>query len=87
MIFSCARKVAILALATTSLAGCFNSEKVTEPVQIQSVEWFKSNDNVRKETLEKCANNPGELKETPNCKNALEAETQLSSGSLKNVNW
>ena len=86
MIFSCARKVAVLAVATTSLAGCFESEKVIEPVQ--NVEWFKSNDNVRKETLEKCANNPGELKETPNCKNALEAETQLSSGSLKNVsNW
>ncbi|WP_229636044.1 EexN family lipoprotein [Vibrio parahaemolyticus] len=74
----------MLAVVAFSLTGCFESEKTTGPVQ--TVEWFKSHNDERKETLKTCANNPGELSETPNCVNALEAENQLSSGSLKNVN-
>ncbi|EJE4183741.1 EexN family lipoprotein [Vibrio parahaemolyticus] len=86
MIISCARKAAILAGVSISMAGCFENEKVIEPTQ--SVEWFKANDSERKLALQRCANNPGELSEAPNCKNAQEAQKQLSSGSLKKVsNW
>jgi hypothetical protein len=84
MNFSCARNFAVVALVSFALTGCFDETKETGPVH--DVEWFKTHNNERQATLEECANNPGELKDTPNCSNALEAEKQLSSGSLHDVN-
>ncbi|HCG7560661.1 TPA: EexN family lipoprotein [Vibrio parahaemolyticus] len=83
---SCARKILMLALVSSSLilTGCFEGEKSIESVQ--TVEWFKSHNNERQAVVKNCTNNPGELSETPNCINALKAEKQLSSGSLRNVN-
>ncbi len=85
MKISCARNLAVAALVSFALTGCFeDSAKETGPVH--DVEWFKAHNNERQVKLEECANNPGELKDTPNCLNALEAEKQLSSGSLRDVN-
>lgn len=78
-------------LAIFLLAGCFDdsadqSDRAAEV--IKPVEWYKSHEPKREEMLKYCADNPGQLEETPNCKNALEAEQQLSSGSLKQLdNW
>lgn len=92
MRFSYVRNVVVIALVSLSLTGCFDdttettSTKTTSPVH--DVEWFKSHDDERQATLKDCSNNPGDLKDKPNCSNALEAEQQLSSGSLHNVdNW
>ena len=86
MKFSCTRNFAVVVLVSFALTGCFDDTPEAGPVQ--TVDWYKTHNDERKATLEGCANNPGELKGTPNCENALEAEEQLSSGSLKNVdNW
>lgn len=87
---SCARKIAALMVAILWLTGCSEEAPTTTgPLDsVQDVEWFKAHDDKRQVVLEACANNPGELSGTPNCENAVEAESQLSSGSLKNVdNW
>lgn len=75
---SCARNIAIVVLASFVLSGCFDDTPDTGPVQ--TVDWYKAHDDQRKVTLERCSNNPGELQETPNCVNALQAERVLSSG-------
>nr|WP_297459450.1 EexN family lipoprotein [uncultured Halomonas sp.] len=75
---SCARNIAIVVLISVALTGCFDDTPDTGP--LQTVDWFKAHDDKRKVTLETCGNNPGELQETPNCINALQAERTLSSG-------
>jgi len=40
----------------------------SEPVY--DVQYYMDNPDIRKETVEKCNNNPGELSNTPNCINA-----------------
>jgi hypothetical protein len=72
------RKLAVVALVSFALTGCFDDSPETGPVQ--TVDWYKSHDNERQTMLETCSNNPGELQETPNCVNALQAERALSSG-------
>ena len=37
--------------------------------------------------LKHCANNPGELKESPNCKNAMAAAIELSAGDIRKIKW
>ena len=46
------------------------------PKKTQTVEWFMKPENreIRDETIKQCRNNPGELKDTPNCINAEEAK-------------
>ena len=46
------------------------------PKETQTVEWFMKPENreVLDETLKQCRNNPGELRDTPNCINAEEAK-------------
>lgn len=84
MNFSYVRNFVVVALVSFALTGCFDDNKESGPVR--DVEWFKTHDDERQAKLEECANNPGELKDMPNCSNALEAEKQLSSGSLHDVN-
>ncbi len=78
-------KLLTWSVATTlalMLTGCFEKEKAT-----LDVEWYKTHDSERAAKLKECSNDPGTLKDTPNCVNAVEAERQLSSGSLPNVSW
>ena len=46
------------------------------PKETQTVEWFikPENKEILNETLRQCRNNPGELKDMPNCINAEEAK-------------
>lgn len=67
-----------------SLTACFEK---TDGEPIQTVEWYKTHDNEREEKIAECSNDPGTLKETPNCVNAIQAANQLSSGSLRSVDW
>ncbi len=85
MKFSCARNVVVVALACSTLAGCFDDTKATG--QVQTVEWFKANNDDRKAVLQKCDNNPGELMGTPNCVNALKASKDLSVGEAQSYDF
>jgi hypothetical protein len=60
------------------MVGCA-SDKNSEPTQ--TVDWYKTHGAERKDVLEKCKNNPGELAMTPNCVNASKADNQVSMGN------
>lgn len=65
------KELQVMAIATISLAlgGC--DEKV------QTVDWYIAHKKERKEVLSKCKDNPGTLKNTPNCRNADSAEQDI----------
>ncbi len=53
-------------------SGCKETENVSTDVT-RTVEFYKQNETERNNKLNECRNNPGELSETPNCKNAEQA--------------
>lgn len=63
------KRVALLAM-TTLLAAC--SEPPHAPVI--TVSEFLADESLRADHIGKCRENPGELGQTPNCRNAEEAE-------------
>lgn len=64
--------IIMLSLLAFPLTGCKEEPKK----EIHTVEWFLQPENkaVLDETLAQCKNNPGVLKDDPNCINALEAQ-------------
>jgi hypothetical protein len=69
----------IILISILVLQGCIEeNEKTTEPTH--DVSWYSSHENERTSKLAECKNNPGELSETPNCKNAKEAQQKKSGG-------
>ncbi len=77
------RNFALVSLASLALAGCFEQKPLEET---KSVEFYSQNSADRAAMVKRCADNPGELKETPNCVNAMQAEKAATSGSLKKLN-
>lgn len=87
-------------LGTTLLCGCLEEKpkqaktpqkivvEITQPTKeaVQTVTWFKEHQEERLATLVSCKENPGELDNSPNCVNAMQAENELDaekSGGLK----
>ena len=68
LLFICA---AVLFQAMPGQAG--------EKKEVKTVEWFmqKENKAALEETLKRCQNNPGEMKNDPNCENAQTADRKL----------
>ena len=60
-------KFTIILGAVSLLAGCKEEAKTN---QVQTIDWYKSHEKERKELIAKCNNNPGELRDDPNCINA-----------------
>lgn len=79
--------ITILGLGLLSLAGCGNETSTKQEKVVQTVEWYKAHPKERKEQLKICFDNPGELKNDPNCINAKAASNNLSGGSLKGREW
>lgn len=73
-------KFGVVLLASVMLSGCWDKEET------HSVSWYSEHKGERTEKLTACDNNPGELGDTPNCKNAKAAELKNTSGTLHNVN-
>ena len=61
--------IIVVASALSMLAGCKD--------KVQTVDWYKTHEKERKEILAKCADNPGELANEPNCLNAQKAASDL----------
>jgi len=61
----------ILAAFVTILAGCGNNE-------VHDVQYFIDHPEERKKTFEKCQNNPGELRRTPECVNVFTASKEAN---------
>ncbi len=64
------KKIILMAALPLLLTSCFEEQPQEE---VHTVDWFMKNPTVLDETMKKCNNNPGELADTPNCKNAIVA--------------
>lgn len=65
--------LAALALSLLTLAGC-NKEK-----EVKTVDWYMdpANKAAYEAKLAECKNNPGGMKDDPNCMNAMTAQHKL----------
>lgn len=61
------RQTLLVVFAIFSLTACDNEETY-------DVQYYRDNAEIRSAKIKECKNNPGELKNNPNCVNALEAE-------------
>lgn len=64
------KKPLMLLMLASSLMGC---GKEKEEEEVHDVDYYDKNFDECKKQVEKCQNNPGELEDTPNCKNAKAA--------------
>jgi len=73
------RNVLLTIFISILLAAC-DSETTYD------VEYYVSHDNERQQKLQECANNPGELADTPNCQNAAAALNKLATRKSR-ITW
>jgi hypothetical protein len=75
------KNVCAAAAIALLVAGCSsnNASRVAETLDgeapVQTVDYYKTHAAERKAMQATCHNNPGELRGTPNCKNAAAAES------------
>ncbi len=75
-----AARSGLWALVTSfHLAGCAPAPKPHTVVE------FRANSALRAQVLARCANDPGALRDTPDCVNAREAERLEGLGNLKSL--
>ena len=72
-------KPVVAALVMTGIAACTPEGNVAR----YTVEAYRANATLRRETVSRCVNDPGTLGRSPDCINAREAERQESRGSLR----
>ncbi len=60
------KSAAAVLLVVAILAGC-------EQETVRTVDWYKEHTVERQAKLEECRANPGEMRDTPNCINAMQA--------------
>lgn len=65
--------VLFLLLLPAAMAGC------NEKKEVKTVDWYMAPENkaTLEATLKECNNNPGQLKDDPNCENAALAQHKL----------
>ncbi|MDR2220221.1 MAG: EexN family lipoprotein [Methylobacillus sp.] len=85
------KKLIISLMIAVVLSGCDDFF-----VPTKTVDWYKTHETERKEILARCNNNPGELRDTPDCINAARAESEMAlpaekspaiSTSAQTVGW
>lgn len=69
----------VVALVLVGAAGCTRESDTAR----HTVEQYRADKSLRQEVFGKCANDPGTLRNTPDCVNAREAERLESYGSLR----
>jgi PBP1b-binding outer membrane lipoprotein LpoB len=75
---------AVATSMTLFLAGCTDeTQKEAKVEPTQTVEWFKEHKEEREAMRKQCANNPGELEDTPNCINAEAADAAIMSDRMR----
>lgn len=74
------RKILMTALvAGAALLSACNEETKKE---VKTVQWYTEHPQERAAQLKICANNPGQLKDDPNCINAKQSMLQKSGGYI-----
>ena len=68
-------------MVCSCLSGCFDKPtKIPFLDKVITVEEFNSQREMREKVLSFCSNNPGEVKEDPNCINAKQSVRSTTSG-------
>ena len=67
--------VTVSLMALLLLMGC------REEKEVKTVQWYRDNPAECQKQVEICKNNPGQLKDDPNCINAMQAAIIDSGGS------
>lgn len=65
------KNVILIAVLVTFILSFIGYGKENE--EVKTVEYYKKHETDRKIKIKECKNNPGELRGTPNCVNALAA--------------
>lgn len=68
--------IAVTSTLAFSIVGCGDGPS-------HDVSWYKAHDTERLAELERCHNNPGDIKNAPSCINAIKAAKQLSQENFK----
>lgn len=71
--------VTVLVAGAALLSAC--NEEVKK--EVKTVQWYTEHPQERAEQLKICANNPGQLKDDPNCINAKQSMLKNSGGSVR----
>jgi len=74
------QKLMSVSLLTLLAVGCGSS---SEPVS--TVDYYRAHADVRDAKIRECANNPGALRDTPNCINAQRAGELEGIGSMRKL--
>ncbi len=69
-------------IAVLALAAC---NRTPDGGGTLTVDYYRAHAAERAATLRTCANDPGDLRDSPNCTNALEAARVEDVGSLKSL--
>lgn len=54
---------------------------IADTPEVKKVDWYKQHETERKAVIEECDQNPGELRNNPNCINAKAARESLTWSS------
>ncbi|MDD5406951.1 MAG: EexN family lipoprotein [Sulfurovaceae bacterium] len=74
------KKLILSVTLTFIYVGCSNKAEETK-----TVDYYQNNPTQMDIKIKECLNNPGELKDTPNCKNAAKAQQILWGKSNVNI--
>lgn len=84
---SCIRRslsfIGVVGALTASLVGC--SQETPPPKAAYTVDEYLAKPELMESKLRECANNPGELRSSPDCINVKAAAQQHSIGSRKKM--
>lgn len=61
------------------LPGC------KEEKEVKTVQWYTEHPAERQAQVDICKNNPGQLKDDPNCINAMQSLIRNSGGSVRDL--
>ncbi|HID7198040.1 TPA: EexN family lipoprotein [Klebsiella pneumoniae] len=71
--------------AATLLAACnpASDDNTSFKEPVQDVPYYLNHPDEREAQIDRCKNNPGELADTPNCKNAIAARAKAMTESTE----
>jgi len=74
------QKLASVSLLTLLATACGSPSEAT-----RTVDYYRAHSDVRDTKIRECANNPGALRDTPNCINAQRAGELEGIGSMRKL--
>lgn len=64
------------------VVGCTEEKK-----EVKTVQWYSEHPEEQNKQVQMCRDNPGELKDDPNCINALAARAKTAAGTMRDKKW